>query len=111
MKLAAVLKESASGTAAMDCGLKGRNCWVLQESIEDQEAADMKKQHGDRICQPILLAALVDAGYAVEDGLDRVQNRRQEGALAGEDPCHVAADRPHQRKHDRAIDQQSESSH
>ena len=75
-----------------------------QQGVEDQEAADMEEQHGDRVGQPILLPLLVDAAEAIEASLDRPQHRRQKGALAVEDSRHVPAERLHQRDNDRAID-------
>ena len=75
-----------------------------QQAVEDQEAADMEEQHGDRVGQPVLLALLVDAAEPIEAGLDRPQHRRQKGALAVEDSRHVPAERLHQRDNDRAID-------
>ena len=75
------------------------------QRVEDEEAADVEQQHGDRVGQPVLLARLVDAADSVEHGLDRAQHRRQEGALAVEDARHVAAERLHQRDDDGAIEQ------
>ena len=75
-----------------------------QQAVEDQKAADMEEQHGDRVGQPILLPRLVDAAEAIEAGLDRAQHRRQKGALAVEDSRHVPAERLHQCDNDRAID-------
>ncbi|MGY3356551.1 hypothetical protein ACVWZK_003214 [Bradyrhizobium sp. GM0.4] len=62
-------------------------------AVDDEEAADMEQQHGDRIGQPMLLALLVDAGEPVDAGLDRTQHRRQEGPLAVEHARHVPAER------------------
>ena len=76
-----------------------------QQRVEDEEAADVEEQHGDRVGEPMLLALLVDAADAVERGLDRAQHRRQEGALAVEDARHVAAERLHQRDDDGAVEQ------
>ena len=76
-----------------------------QQRVEDQKAADVEEQHGDRVGEPVLLARLVDAAGPVERGLDRPQHRRQEGALAVEHARHVAAERLHQRDDDRAIEQ------
>ena len=71
--------------------------------IDDEKAADMEQQHGDRIGQPMLLALLVDAADPVKPGLDRPQDRREERALAIEDARHVPAERFDQRDDDRAV--------
>ena len=63
------------------------------QRIEDEKAADVEEQHGDRVGQPMLLALLVDAADPVERRFDRPQHRRQERALAVEDARHVAAER------------------
>ena len=105
MKLTAVLKERSGATADCPPGLNGSTRLQPHQRIEDEEAADMEEQHGDRVGQPMLLALLVDAADAVENRLNRPQNRRQECALAVEDARHVPAERPHQRDDDRAIEQ------
>ena len=71
MKLTAVLKLRYSGTAAMPCGLNGRDALQAEQRVEDEEAADMKQQHGDRVAEPALLAGLVDSAEAIESDLDR----------------------------------------
>ena len=63
----------------------------------------MEQQHGDRVGEPMLLALLVDVTEAVQRRLDGFENGREEGVLAVEDARHVAAERLHQRDHDRAI--------
>ena len=65
------------------------------QRVEDEKAADVEEQHGDRIGQPMLLALLVDAADPVERDLDRAQDRRKEGALAVEHARHVAAEQRH----------------
>jgi hypothetical protein len=40
------------------------------ERVEEQKARDMKEQHRDRVHDPMLLAALIDAGDAVEADLN-----------------------------------------
>jgi hypothetical protein len=69
--------------------------------IQDEEAADMKQQHGNRVGQPMLLASLVDAADPVEPALDRPQDRRKERTLAVEDARHVPAKRLRQCGDDR----------
>jgi hypothetical protein len=63
----------------------------------------MEQQHGDRVGQPVLLALLVDAADPVKAGLDRPQDRGQEGALAVEHARHVVAERFDQRDDDGAV--------
>ena len=53
----------------------------------------------------MLLARCIDAGMAIEEGLHRLQGRREKRALAIEDARHVAAERLHQRDHDGAKEQ------
>ena len=45
------------------------------QRVEDEKAADVEEQHGDRVGEPMLLALLVDAAEPVERGLDRPQDR------------------------------------
>ena len=85
--------------------IEGQHALQAHQRIEDDEAADMKQQHGDRVGQPVLLARRVDAAIAVEQRLDRLQHRRQEGALAVEDARHVAAERLHQGDDDSAVEE------
>ena len=103
MKLIAVLKDRSSATADCPAGLNGSTACSRITRIDDEEAADMEQQHGDRIGQPMLLALLVDAADPVDPGLDRPQHRRQEGALAVEDARHVPAERLGQRDDDGAV--------
>ena len=97
------------GEIGRDRRLPGRierqHALQAHQRIEDEEAADVEEQHGDRVGQPMLLALFVDAAEPVERRLDRPQDRRQEGALAVEDARHVAAERLHQRDDDRAEEQ------
>ena len=53
------------------CGLKGSSPCSAHQDIENEKAADMKEQHGDRVGQPVLLALLVDAAQPIEAGFDR----------------------------------------
>ncbi|MGY3120787.1 hypothetical protein ACVWXQ_004724 [Bradyrhizobium sp. S3.14.4] len=71
-------------------------------AVDDQEAADMKQQHRDRVGQPMLLAPLFDARKPINAGLDRPQHRRQERPLAVEHSRHVPAERFCQRDDNRA---------
>ena len=80
------------------------------QAINDEEAADMEQQHGDRIGQPVLFALLVDAADPVEPALERAQDRRKNGRLAAEDAGHVPAERFYQRDHDGADTEEFESS-
>ena len=73
------------------------------QRIENEKSADMEKQHADRVGQPPLLAFLVDTCRAVEDQLDRPQNRGQKRALAVEDARHIGAEHRGDRHDDRAI--------
>ena len=73
------------------------------QPIDDEEAADMEQQHGDRISQPMLLAFFVDAADPVKPAFDRTQHRGQKGGLAVEDAGHVPAERLYERDHDGAI--------
>ena len=75
------------------------------QNINDEKAADMEQQHGDRVGQPMLLAFFVDAAGPVDGGFDRPQHRRQERALAVEDARHVAAEHRRDRDDDRAVKQ------
>ena len=75
------------------------------QRVENEKAADMEQQHGDRVGQPVLLALLVDAAGPVDRRFDRPQHRRQECALAVEDARHVAAEHRRDRDDDRAIEQ------
>ncbi len=72
------------------------------QHVEQQKAADVKQQHADRVSDGVLLALLVDAGNFVDRDFDRPQDRRQECALAVEDPRHVGAERRRQRDDDQA---------
>ena len=45
------------------------------QRVEDQEAADVEEQHGDRVGEPMLLALLIDAADAVERRLRRGAGR------------------------------------
>ena len=110
MKLTAVLKARSGATADMPGRIERQDALQAQQDVEDEEAADMEEQHGDRVGQPVLLALLVDAAGPVERRLDGPQDRRQERALAVEDARHVPAERLHQRDDDRAIERRSESS-
>ena len=105
MKLTAVLNERSGATADCSAGLNGSTRLQAHQRVEDEKAADVEEQHGDRVGQPMLLALLVDAAEPVERRLDRPQDRRQERALAVEDARHVAAERRHQRDDDRAVKQ------
>jgi hypothetical protein len=71
--------------------------------IKNEKAADVEKQHRDRIGQPMLLTSLIDAADPVEPGLDRPQDRRQERPLAIENARHVPAKRLGQCDYDRAV--------
>ena len=81
-----------------------------QQNVEDEESADVKEQHGDRIGEPVLLALGINATQQVETGFDRHQHRAEERALAVEDPRHVAAERLHQCDDDRAVKKDLKSS-
>jgi len=65
----------------------------------------MEEQYGDRIGDPMLLARLVHTAGAIEQRLDRPQQRRQESALAVEHARHISAEPRHQRDDDRAIEE------
>ena len=66
--------RSVEGQILGDGGLAGRverqHRLQTHHRIDDEEAADMKQQHGDRIGQPMLLALLVDPAGPIERGLD-----------------------------------------
>ena len=47
----------------------------IEEPVKDEEAANMEEQHGDRICQPMLFAFLVDAAGPIERRFHRPQHR------------------------------------
>ena len=72
------------------------------QGIKDQEPADVKEQHADRIHEPALLALLVDAAGPIDRPLDWPQHQRQPSALAIEHMRHVGAEGLHQRNHDDA---------
>ena len=73
------------------------------QRIKDEEAADMKQQHRDRVGQPMLFALLVDPADPVNRDLDGAQKRREERALAVEHARHVPAERFDQHDDDRAV--------
>ena len=83
------------GEVGRDRRLSGRierqHALQAHQRVEDEKAADVEEQHGDRVGQPVLLALLVDAADPVETGFDRPQHRREERALAVEDARHVAS--------------------
>ena len=104
MKLTAVLKDEVRRDRRLLGRIERQHGLQAHQRVEDEEAADVEQQHGDRIGQPMLLALLVDAAEPVERGFDRPQHRRQERALAVEDARHVPAERLHQRDDDRAVE-------
>ena len=104
MKLTAVLKEEIGRDGRLLGRIERQHRLQAHQRVENDEAADVKQQHGDRVGEPMLLALLVDAAGAVERRLDRPQDRRQEGALAIEHARHVAAEHRRERDDDRAIE-------
>ena len=70
--------------------------------IKDDEAADVKEQHGERIGDPMLFALFVDPADPVDRDLDRPKQRRQQRPLALEHARHVPAKRFGQRDDDGA---------
>ncbi|MET4767190.1 hypothetical protein ABH973_000526 [Bradyrhizobium ottawaense] len=87
---------------ALSGRIEGQHGLKPHHAVDDEEAADMEQQHGDRVGQPMLLALLVDAGDPVYAGLDRAQHRRQERPLAVEYARHVPAERLGQRNNNGA---------
>ncbi len=63
------------------------------QRVEDQESEKAEGQHGDAVGRPMLLDRGIDSGDAVENALDRAEDRMQECPLAGEDAGHPAAQR------------------
>ncbi len=98
--------RGVEGEALLDPGLALRieRQIPLQplQRVERHEADDAEQQHRHCIGQPVLLLVLVDAAAPIDRALDRPQHRPQECPLAGEDACHVAAERPRDRDHDHA---------
>ena len=82
--------------------VEGQHGLQAHHAVDDEEAADMEQQHGDRVGQPMLLALLVDAGDPVDAGLDRTQHRREKRLLAVEHARHVPAERLCERDDDNA---------
>jgi hypothetical protein len=70
------------------------------EQVEDEAPDGAERQHRQGVGEPVLLLALIDPGERVAAPLDRPEDGREEGALAGEDAGHEAADRPREGQHD-----------
>jgi len=79
-------------------GLQAHQC------IEDDKAADMEEQHGDRVGDPVLLAFRIDPAHPIERGFDRLQDRGQKSALAAEDARHVPTERHDECDHNGTIE-------
>jgi hypothetical protein len=92
------------GYGGLVLGIERQHRLQPHQAVDDQETADMEQQHRDRIGQPMLLSAFVDAGNPVESALDRPQHRRQEGRFAVEHPRHVPAERLDQRDNNGAVE-------
>ena len=82
--------------------IERQNRLEAHQRVENEKAADMEEQHGDRVGHPMLLALLVDPAHPIERGFHRPQHRRQERALAVEDARHVGAEYRRERDDDRA---------
>ena len=79
---------------------------ILQplQRVDEDEAGRVEEEHGERIGDPVLLACFLDAGQAIEAGLDRPKERCQERALALEHLSHEAAERNDECSQDHEID-------
>ena len=84
--------------------IEGQRRLQPHQAVDQQHAADMEQQHGDRIGQPVLLAFRIDAADPVDRALDRAQHGRQEGAFAVEYARHVPTERLCQRGDDDAVE-------
>ena len=56
MKLTAVLKRECLGHGRHALRIERQQPLQAQQDIENEEAADMEQQHGDRVGEPVLLA-------------------------------------------------------
>ena len=86
-------------------GIERQERLQAHQCVNDEQAAEMKQQHADRVGHGVLLLPLVDAGDLVDHELDRPQDRRQECALAVEHARHIGAEHRRERDDDGAIEQ------
>ncbi len=63
------------------------------ERVEHQKSGYLKQQHRDRVGQPMLFVAFVDAARPVKPALEWTQHGRKQCALAVEDARHVPPER------------------
>ena len=105
MKLTAVLKEKIRSDRGLLRRVERKPGLEPHQGVEDEQSADVKEQHGNRIGGPVLLAAFVDPAEPVEACLERTQNRREQCSLAVEHMRHVGAQRHHERGDDGAEQQ------
>ena len=92
MKLIEVLKARSDGAGELLRIERQRALQPLQ-GVERQETDDREGDHRRRVGEPALLARLVDASEAIENALDRPQDRREEIGLARIDFDDQAAQR------------------
>ena len=74
------------------------------QQIDDDEADEVEEQHGERVALPVALAALVDAGDAIDAALEPAEHRREQRALALVDGRHEHAERLHRGDEQRDVE-------
>lgn len=91
------IEGEIGGHAGQALGIEGQHRLHPQDQIERGEPQPTEHQHRKGIAKPVLLARRVDARNAIKTALDRAEDGVQKGALAREEPRHVAA-KGHQRR-------------
>ena len=71
-----------------------------QKCIERDNSGCVEKRKGDRVLEPALLDLRLYSCQTVECCFDRPEQRPQQGALTGIDPCEISAQRTRQQSDD-----------
>ncbi len=84
--------------------IEGKHCLEALQRVERNEAGNAEEQHGDDVGHPVLLVLLVDPRNRIDGALDRPEQWREDGPLAGEDFGHVGAERLHEQRYQQAVE-------
>jgi hypothetical protein len=74
------------------------------DEICEKQTYGAEDEHGDRVLRPVVLFLFVDAAEAINEPLDRTQQRIEERPLAAKDALHVEAGRLRHGENQQKID-------
>ena len=79
-----------------------------RQQVDEEQAGEVERQHGERVRLPGHLFAGIDAQHAVNEPLERTEQARRDAGFALVDARHVAAERLHDRDEQAAEERELE---